>query len=291
MTKESFQSIIAPNPHVDKVVCIRDSINEVYQELKSQSYDYILDLHNNLRSRSLTLRLSGETFRLNKYNATKWKMVQKWFHGATKEVPHIVHRYMETAESLGVTYDGKGLDFFFESDPRDIWSPDIFIAFAIGGAHATKRLPRERIRKICEQLDVQILLLGGSDDQKTGHHIAEGLSHVTNFCGKVNICESAEILRRARAVITHDTGMMHIAAALGKPILSIWGNTVPGFGMWPFYADGSPPAEYRMEVTGLSCRPCSKIGHEECPQGHFKCMQDQRVEQIVLTAHSLLSDK
>ncbi|RTQ44044.1 glycosyl transferase, partial [Hymenobacter gummosus] len=69
------------------------------------------------------------------------------------------------------------------------------------------------------------------------------------------------------------TGQMHIAAAFRKEIISVWGNTVPEFGMYPFRT------EFRaLEVEGLGCRPCSKIGYEKCPQGHFRCMRDIRID-------------
>jgi ADP-heptose:LPS heptosyltransferase len=65
---------------------------------------------------------------------------------------------------------------------------------------------------------------------------------------------------------------MHIAAAFGKPIFSVWGNTVPAFGMYPYKTEFQA-----LEVLGLPCRPCSKIGYAKCPQGHFKCMREQNL--------------
>lgn len=92
--------------------------------------------------------------------------------------------------------------------------------------------------------------------------------------------ESAALLKQASVVITHDTGMMHIAAAFQKKIISIWGNTVPDFGMYPYLNN-----EYRnsfkiIENNDLSCRPCSKIGFDKCPTGHFKCMNDLKMQEI-----------
>jgi ADP-heptose:LPS heptosyltransferase len=95
---------------------------------------------------------------------------------------------------------------------------------------------------------------------------------------------SAAVLRQAALVITHDTGMMHIAAAFQKKILSIWGNTVPALGMYPYYGPANPDQNTSFEVEGLSCRPCSKIGHQACPKGHFHCMNRQDVGKIVLGA-------
>ncbi|MFW5773697.1 MAG: glycosyltransferase family 9 protein, partial [Tangfeifania sp.] len=72
-------------------------------------------------------------------------------------------------------------------------------------------------------------------------------------------------------VLSNDTGLMHIAAAFKKKVLSFWGNTVPEFGMVPYQAD---PASEIMEVKNLKCRPCSKLGYHKCPKKHFRCMRD-----------------
>jgi heptosyltransferase-2 len=103
---------------------------------------------------------------------------------------------------------------------------------------------------------------------------------VLDLCGKISVNESAAIISRCAAIITHDTGMMHIAAAFGKEILSIWGNTVPALGMTPYLGKKGGRGD-RFEVKGLGCRPCSKIGFGECPKGHFKCMNEQDIPAIV----------
>jgi ADP-heptose:LPS heptosyltransferase len=82
------------------------------------------------------------------------------------------------------------------------------------------------------------------------------------------------VVEKAAVVLTHDTGLMHIAAAFKRPIVSVWGNTVPQFGMTPYYGDVKVPNKL-FEVSGLSCRPCSKIGFETCPKKHFRCMTQQ----------------
>ena len=98
-------------------------------------------------------------------------------------------------------------------------------------------------------------------------------SPIHNGCGRYSLHQSASLLRQAAFVVSHDTGLMHIAAAFGQRIYSIWGNTVPEFGMYPFRT------EYEaLEVPGLPCRPCSKIGFAQCPQGHFRCMRAQNLD-------------
>jgi hypothetical protein len=154
-----------------------------------------------------------------------------------------------------------------------------------------------------------LILLGGPEDAAVGEKLAAiDPIKIYNACGKFNLNESAGLVRQAKLVVTHDTGLMHIAAAFKRPVVSIWGNTVPEFGMYPYYGenylyhyrgraggdkgsdgdrgsgDGRGPfggLPYAlMEVKGLKCRPCSKIGYNKCPKGHFKCMEEQPVERI-----------
>jgi ADP-heptose:LPS heptosyltransferase len=77
---------------------------------------------------------------------------------------------------------------------------------------------------------------------------------------------------------------MHIGAAFNKKIISIWGNTVPKFGMYPYQAD---PDSVQFEVDGLRCRPCSKIGYQQCPRKHFRCMMEQDIPGISQAAERL----
>ena len=114
------------------------------------------------------------------------------------------------------------------------------------------------------------MLLGGKEDRENGEKVKNATGeNIFNTCGKYNINQSASLIQQAHKVITHDTGLMHIAAAFKKEIISVWGNTIPEFGMYPYLAD---PRSKIVEVKGLSCRPCSKIGYEKCPKGHFNCM-------------------
>ena len=277
VTKKPFQQLLVPNPHVDQLHVFERDIAECLPALKAERFDHVVDLHHNLRSFRLRLALGRPATRFQKLNWEKWLMVRLKIDRLPKR--HIVHRYMEAVAGLGVRYDGAGLDHFIPADqevnPGAFELPPDFLAFAIGANHRTKRLPTERIVEICRRLRTPVALLGGPSEQAEGELIRMAVpDQVVNTCGALSLHGSASLIRQSRAVITHDTGMMHIAAALHKPIYAIWGNTVPAFGMYPFYPDGMD-ANTTLEVTGLPCRPCSKIGFAQCPQGHFKCMLDQ----------------
>jgi ADP-heptose:LPS heptosyltransferase len=181
-----------------------------------------------------------------------------------------------------VTNDGKGLDYFVAPEEEVTPPYPSYLAFVIGAAHATKRLEEEQMVELCSQIDYPIVLLGGPSEKEMGGRIAAAGKNIFNACGKYSLNGSADLVRKAAAVITHDTGLMHIAAAYRKRIISVWGNTVPAFGMYPYLPQG--PDHVMAQVGGLKCRPCSKIGHAECPKGHFKCMREQDLGAIARAA-------
>jgi heptosyltransferase-2 len=156
------------------------------------------------------------------------------------------------------------------------------VGVVIGAKHATKKLPIEKLATLCEKLPYPIILLGGPEDHAAGEEIRghEPLK-IFNGCGIYSLNQSASIVRQAKLIITHDTGLMHIAAAFRKQIISVWGNTVPQFGMYPYFGKKKSPSgdpksmndSQIVEVNKLACRPCSKIGFSKCPRRHFRCMR------------------
>jgi ADP-heptose:LPS heptosyltransferase len=297
LTKKSFENILSSNPHIDRVFTIEKKVSEVIKTLKSMNYDYVIDLHKNFRSLQVKAALKAKSYSFDKLNVEKWLMVKLKINILPPK--HIVDRYLETVSPLGVKNDGQGLDYFIpQEDNVDIATiqPKIklpYIAFVIGAAHATKRLPVEKIMAICDKMTYPIVLLGGKEDINNGNLIAsKSKACVVTLCGKLNLNQSASVIKQAHKVISHDTGLMHIAAAFHKDIVSIWGNTIPEFGMYPYLPKNEQnllsmdwvslkKASKFIEVDGLSCRPCSKIGHEACPKGHFKCMNLINTEEVI----------
>jgi ADP-heptose:LPS heptosyltransferase len=271
LTKSAYVSLLKNNPYIDSVYQIQNSISEVIADLKKEKYDYVIDLHSNLRTQILKFRLGMPAKSFNKLNMEKFMLTNFKLDKMPKI--HIVDRYLETVKHLGVKNDNQGLDFFLSAnDKMDISIfPKNYIVFVIGGQHATKILPNEKIISIIKKVNKPVLLIGGPEDGYRGEEIAKACNKVVNTCGKYSILHSASLVQQATMVITHDTGMMHIAAAFNKKIYSVWGNTVPEFGMYPYLESEQSK---RIEVKGLNCRPCSKIGYDKCPKGHFKCMQE-----------------
>ncbi len=285
LTKKQYKGIVENNPNVSKVYSIDKSTDEVIHELKNELYDYVVDLHKNLRSKRAVRRLKCLTFSFHKLNYQKWLMTT--FKIDKLPRIHIVERYLAAVKALGIENDNLGLEFYIpEKDKVAISSLPIthqngYVAFAIGAQHATKRLPNQKIIEICKQLNLPVILLGGKEDESTGNLIQQEVGEkVYNACGKYNLNQSSSLVEQSKVLITHDTGLMHIGAALGKKIISVWGNTIPEFGMYPYYPQ-NPEKYIIVENKNLKCRPCSKIGYDKCPKGHFKCMEELSTMEIV----------
>lgn len=292
LTKAAYEGILEENPYIDRYFLLDKNLNAIIRQLKSENYDLIVDLHNNIRTAVIKFILGVESQSFDKLNFKKWLLVN--FKIDRLPNRHIVDRYMDTVAHLGIKADMLGLDFFIPEKDRVLPEqlPEThrkgYVAFAIGAQHFTKKLPTARIIELCDKINKPVVLLGDAGDasagkvierffarSETSRPVEEGLEAlgkktvVYNACGKYTLNGSASLIKNAWCVFTHDTGLMHIAAAFKKEVFSIWGNTVPGFGMYPYRTRFTI-----FENNELRCRPCSKIGYDRCPKGHFKCMND-----------------
>ena len=284
LTKKEFAFVWEGNPHIENILIW--GVPQDSKTWKQTSYDVIFDLHNNLRSLQVKmLRWDCPSITLDKQNFRKLLLV------ATKKtllkITPIVDRYSNMLRILGIEDDRQGLDFFglqeFEADkilPSGFNQlPKSYYALALGGSFATKQIPLKTYLKFFKETEheVPFVLLGGGADT----HLAESLERefpdcFINLCGKLTLGQSAWVVKNAAVLISGDTGLAHIGAALGVNILWIWGSTTPQLGMMsPCKPEMGELIS--MEVLGLSCRPCSKLGHHKCPKKHFKCMDHNSV--------------
>ncbi len=293
ITKTQFKTILENNSYIDKLFAL-EAWSTTIQKLKAEHYDYIIDLHHNLKSLRLKTALyKVPSFSFNKLNIEKWLLTS--FKINLLPNKHIVDRYFETLDYFNIKNDGNGLDFFI-ADKDVVVYTDLplshlhgFIAIVIGAAHNTKKLPVKKLKQLCSLINHPIILLGGKEDAVNGNEIAQtDAIKIYNACGKFSLNESADLIKKSKLVITHDTGLMHIAAAYKKPVISVWGNTIPQFGMYPYYGNDNIE-NIKFEVHDLPCRPCSKIGYKKCPRGHFKCMNEQDLNLIAATAIKFLN--
>jgi len=289
LTKKNFTEILENNPYIDELITFEKEYTEVAEYLKELDFDLIIDLHHNLRSMLVKSFLNKPAFSFNKLNIHKWLIVKLGINFLPKK--HIVDRYFDTLKEIGIVNDFEGLDFFIDKKNevetnKLINDNNEFIAFVIGAKFNTKQLTSEKIISICNKINYPVLLLGGNEDFEKGESIVKNTnSNIINVCGKYNLIQSASIIKNAKLVITHDTGLMHIASSFNKNIISIWGNTIPEFGMYPYL----PKKENFkiVEVKNLKCRPCSKIGFNQCPKKHFNCIDNISPSEVIALSEQL----
>lgn len=287
LVKPQYKSILANNPNIDKIHEYTTH-GETKVVLKREMFDYVIDLHNNFRTRRLKNSIKVLDFTVDKINFKKF-LLTRFKINRLPDV-HIVDRYLDTLKVYDVKNDLQGLDYYYskqsEKDFTTLPLFDKYISIAIGGQHFTKQMPVDMLIELCNLINRPIVLLGGNDDAENGNIIIESSVNkkITNFCGKVSLDVSALIIKNSVLLITHDTGLMHIGAAFKKTIFSIWGNTVPDFGMYPYMTDNKSKI---FQVNDLKCRPCSKIGYKKCPKKHFKCMREQNIDAIAEYANKM----
>jgi len=279
LTKAKFKNVIANNSHIDKTYHFDDHVSELKSSLIAEDYDYVVDLHNNLRSRLVKFWLGKPSGTFPKLNIQKFLLVNAKINCLPDQ--HIVDRYFQAYDKI--KNDGKGLDYKVRKENVLDLGLGQFVCLVLGATYYTKRIPEEIVSSIISGLECSVVLVGGPEEKELGERLAGKFTNAINACGLFNLDQSASIVEQSKAVITSDTGMMHIASALKKPVFMMWGNTVPYFGMGPYETEVS-----HFQVDGLKCRPCSKLGKDACPKGHFDCMIKQDVERLVVEVGGLV---
>ncbi|MCK9207654.1 MAG: glycosyltransferase family 9 protein [Salinivirgaceae bacterium] len=283
LTKPQFAAILSENPYIDKLITLKEPISETIREIESEEYDYIIDLHHNLRTSILKRKTGIMAFSFDKLNFKKWLLVNLKIN-LLPDV-HIVDRYLDTVKHFDVQGDGRGLDYFIPATD-EVVPEQMHAAFkgkymvaVVGANHFTKQIPADKMVNIINQSGIPVCLVGGKDVLEQAQLVEQNLKvPFLNTVGKISLHQSASFIRQSAVVLTPDTGMMHIAAAFKKDIISLWGNTIPELGMYPYRAGEHSK---HFEIKGLRCRPCSKIGYKKCPKGHFKCMNLIPTEEVV----------
>lgn len=283
LTKKAFASLLQHDPAIDKLHLFAGDLSATIRDLRKENFDQVLDLHRSIRSRRIKLALRIPTA---SYQKDRWSILLYTKYRIGK-LPgnHTVDRYAAALDKIGCQLDSKGLDFFLPDEARQLAKQNIAqhfsdapVAVVLGGNFQTKRWPKEYFLELLNELKKPVLLLGGKAEIDDAKWIDERLEvQSLNAVAQYDLLLSSAMLERAEFVITHDTGLMHIATALGQTIFSIWGSTVPEIGFSPYKAKKS----IIIENKELSCRPCSKLGHAKCPKGHFKCMMDIKPTQVL----------
>ena len=274
LTKNAYSSLLMNNPNIDQIFCIKNSILEIRKDLKEQKYDFIIDLHNNIRS-SLLISLGFPIKRYVKSNFKKF-LFRNFGINLLKN-QHVVDRYLHTISFLKTKNDNLGLEYYIdESSSVNFDLKQKYIAWAIGGSKIQKKISLNQINELSKELNYPIVLIGGDEEKNTGELIKEmskGLN-ITNLCGTLDLDQSALVIKHSLCLFSNDTGMMHIGAAFNKKIVSFWGCTKPNMGFYPYVKKENS----LLVVSSNSQRQCSKHG-DSCRYSKDGCIKQINIDK------------
>lgn len=303
LTKEEFAPLVEHSPYIDRVITIaRGARLRDLARLKSDlirtngdDYDIVFDLHNSIRSRYFRFGMGKETGVVRKPTFKKWLLV-RFKKNLLQPITTIPELYLAAGTRFGLENDGEGLDLFtgnaFSPIARLEDAPTY--ALAPGARHETKRWPAEYFVELGQRLvaerNARIVLLGTPEERTLCGIIAARIGpQAINLAGRTTLLEAAAAIDECEAVISNDSAIGHVAAARKRPVVAIFGSTVREFGFAPYGT-----RSIVVENEGLYCRPCTTIGRESCPEGHFRCMKEivpadvaiavERVEAATRTA-------
>ncbi|MBE0643339.1 MAG: lipopolysaccharide heptosyltransferase II [Bacteroidetes bacterium] len=293
VTRKEYGTILEHDPHIDRLLLVdttegRAGLEALNLRLSQEHYDAVFDLHNNFRSRVLRNGLSSHVHRIKKRGLRRLLLITKHIN-IYKDIVAVPDRYIETAARYGVQSDAEGPRLYLTEDIRlsarmklraagiDPTIPAIGIC--PGAKHFTKRWPAEHFTSLAGQLAAQgnhLLLFGGGEDHAVATAIREAApGQIHDLTGRLTLLETAAAMEHCKALITNDSGLMHMATAMQRPVVALFGSTVREFGFFPYHSPASV-----LEVADLPCRPCTHIGRARCPKGHFSCMRDIAPESV-----------
>jgi heptosyltransferase-2 len=299
--REKFTQLLETNPHLNALKVLKEPagfnlLKGFASEIRRENYDLIVDIHRNLRSFYICFEAKSKVYRWSPPRFKRWLLVQFKIN-LLKNYPPVPLRYLSAVKGLGTEDDGKGLEFFISENKRKecnhIWeegnlSGKTVSAIAPGSRWFTKRWPPQKFTHLAQQMLSHhcqtLIFLGSKQEYELCHTICHNIQGETlNLAGRTDLGLTGAILERCNFFIGNDSGLNHLASAVGTPSIMIFGPTVKEFGFFPFRSNS------RVIEKTLPCRPCSHLGGEKCPQKHFRCMEEIEVEEVLAAVEALIS--
>lgn len=307
LIKKKFSELVQYNPHINKIIAYDNckGLRELTEELKKNNYDLIIDLHNNLRSNFVKLKLRKKSFTINKRILKRFLLINFKINFLYNYIP-VPEKYIEAVRDLNINNDQNGLEIFFPEEMKtnlkeklknqSIPQNRLIVGVAPSAKHNTKRWPahkfEELLVKLVKELNAFVLAFGGEGEEDYIEDIVQTVNQNTgnnfamNLAGKLSILENAAAMDICKVIVTNDTGLMHLAAARKRKVVAIFGPTVKEFGFFPYGTENIV-----IENNNLNCRPCTHIGRDRCPKKHFRCMNDITSEKVFDAIKHILNIK
>jgi len=301
VTKARFAPLLLHNPRIDGLLTLAEpgdfrNLRRLAQRVRAVRYDYVFDLHKNWRSAWLSLFSGAEVRRYRKDALRRFLLVAFHWNLYRRVVP-VRERYFLAGQAWGLVDDGEPLEFYLSADERSWARSELtrlglrntgpLIGLAIGAGYATKRWPAEHFASLAHSLrekhNAEILLFGDVHDSVAARRIRNVEPRAVDFTGRTTLRQTAALLERCDAVVSNDSGLMHLAEAVGSRVVGIFGSTTRELGFFPTCAHCVV-----VERPEVKCRPCSHVGRNRCPRGHFRCMRDISPRQVQQALEGLL---
>ncbi len=290
VVKTQYAELVDKNPFIDKLYRFDKNngcfpLLRIRKAVQKQEYDLIVDLQSNFRSFVIKRFQNARVVSYKKPFINRLLLVLFKYNRFTHAKP-VSQRYIDTLYPTEKTEPCFSLDDATcalvdnRLTERGFRHREMNIAFIPGAGKATKRWPADYYAQLAGLLTlrplVKIWVIGDKGDRETAAEIYRVIpGRCIDLSGKFSLMESACALSKMDAVVSNDSGFMHIADALQKPVIAIFGPTTKEFGFYPRNANARV-----IEHKGLYCRPCSHVGSDRCPEKHFRCMRDIKPEIV-----------
>ncbi len=288
LLKTQYKDTIINNPYISNLRLYENNKKkekDLVRTLVEESYDLAIDLQHNRRSAQVLSNLKCEIVKFNKLTLQKILLV-RFKINKLKNAPGIPVRYAGTLDNF--TLDDKGLDLFTKNTPSPLLNYKLkYIGLAPGSRHFTKMYPSNYfvdLGRMLTDAGFKVVIFGGQSDKTICKSIASQIYGCINLCNDNNLLQTAADMKKCSSIVCNDSGLMHVACALGVPVLPIFGSTVKEFGFTPY-----KNKNLILENNSLSCRPCSHVGRARCPKKHFKCMIDIQPHMVFKALKNLIS--
>jgi lipopolysaccharide heptosyltransferase II len=309
VVRKEYAELVRYNPHLniiyeyDVQTGLR-GLRQLKKRIRSEKYDLVVDIHNSLRSRYLRSCIGANNVGVVDKRIFARTMLVKFKKNIYKAVVPVAERYIEPVKSSGIENDAQGLEIFIPDETMFKVSGKMsslklhtykkVIGFCPSAKHVTKRWPEERFIetgiRLVNDLKAKILIFGGKNDSILCSSIANAINKnsesesAVEFSRQFSLLETSAAMQFCDVVLSNDSGLMHIAAAMKRKIVALFGSTVEEFGFYPIGTES-----IILERKKLKCRPCSHIGRDSCPKGHFRCMKEIQVDEVVDSIRAISS--
>jgi heptosyltransferase-2 len=284
LTQRRYVPLLADNPHLDEVIGFapKDPLLALGSRLRHARYTFLLDLEGTTRSRLLRVLVPGRWRTAPQYRVARELLIRTKENHYPEDTP-IAERFFDAARDLEIEPDGGPPEFFINPESvqqaaawlgrAQLGNGRPYVAFAPGASKATKRWPLDYwvslVRRVVNT-GADAVMVGGTPDGALATEIAaRGSKRAVSAAGVLSLQATGAVLRRAAALVTGHTAAMHMATAVGIPVVALAGPTVRAFGYYPYNAPRATVLE-----RDLPCRPCARDGGPECPLQHHFCMRE-----------------